>query len=130
VIVVDTSVWVAFLRDAASPVRPTLDQLLDEDQALLPRSVRVELLSGAGGQTLALLRRTLGALETLTPSTDTWALVESWALAAAGRGLRFGVGDLLVAACAAERGAQVWTLDEDFEPMVRLRWIRRFRSRR
>jgi predicted nucleic acid-binding protein len=128
-IVVDTSVWVAFLRDAASPVRPVLVELLDEDQALLPRPVRVELLSGAGGHTVALLQRTLGALETLTPSLDTWALVERWALAAASRGVRFGVGDLLIAACAAERGAQLWTLDEDFEAMVRLKWVRRFRPR-
>lgn len=126
-IVVDTSVWVAFLRDAGSPVRRQLVELLEDDQALLPRPVRVELFCGAGGHTLALLRRTLGALETLTPSTDTWALVERWAVAAASKGMRFGVGDLLIGACAAERGAQLWTLDEDFEPMVRLKWIRRFR---
>jgi predicted nucleic acid-binding protein len=129
VIVVDTSVWVSFLRDARSPVRPALERLLDEDAVLLPVPVRVELLAGAGAHSVALLQRTLGALEALLPSADTWALVERWVVRAARVGQRFGVGDLLVAACAAERGAPVWTLDEDFEPMARLRWIRRFRPR-
>jgi predicted nucleic acid-binding protein len=129
VIVVDTSVWVTFLRDARAAVRPALEQLLDEDAVLLPRPVKVELLSGAGAQTVALLQRTLGALEPLTPSADTWRLVEEWAVIGAGRGVRFGVGDLLVAACAAEHGAQLWSLDEDFEPMVQLKWIRCFRPK-
>jgi predicted nucleic acid-binding protein len=125
--VVDTSVWVAFLRDPKSAVRPVLERLLDGDAVLLPIPVRVELLSCAGPQSVSLLSRTLGALRPLTPSTDTWALVERWVLVGVAKGLRFGVGDLLVAACAAEHGAPVWTLDDDFEPMARLRWIRRSR---
>jgi predicted nucleic acid-binding protein len=104
VIVVDTPVWGSFLCDAKSSVRPALDRLLDDDVVLLPLPVRVELLSGAGAHTVSLLQRTLSA-----------------------QGLRFGVGDLLIAACAAERGATLWTLDGDFEPLFRLRWVKRFR---
>jgi predicted nucleic acid-binding protein len=128
VIVVDTSVWVAFLRDARSPVRETLERLIDEDAVLLPRPVLIELLSGAGRQSVSTLQRALGALAPLTPTGDTWSLVERWCVEGTRRGYRFGVGDLLVAACAAERGAQLWSLDEDFEPMVRLKWLRRFRA--
>lgn len=128
-IVVDASVWIAFLRDANSPVRRPLEALLDDDAVLLPRSVMAELLAGAGPRTVATLRRLLGALHLLTPSSDTWALVESLAVKGAERGHHFGVGDLLVAACAAERGAPVWTLDADFERMAQLRWIRRYRPR-
>jgi predicted nucleic acid-binding protein len=127
-IVVDTSVWVSFLRDGKSDVRPVLERLLDEDSVLLPVPVRVELLSGAGAHSVSLLRRSLAALEPITPSTDTWNLVEEWALKAAGQGLRFGVGDLLIAACCAERGAMLWSLDRDFEPMYRLRWVKRFKA--
>ena len=126
-IVVDTSVWVSFLRDAKSSVRPALDRLLDDDVVLLPLPVRVELLSGAGAHTVSLLQRTLSALEPITPSADTWGLVERWVVKASAQGLRFGVGDLLIAACAAERGATLWSLDGDFEPLFRLRWVKRFR---
>ena len=126
-VVVDTSVWVSFLRHPRAPVRPALERLLDDDAVLLPRPVLMELLSGAGHHTVALLRRTLGALTTLTPSEDTWALAERWAVAGAERGLRFGVGDLLVASVAAERGAKLWTLDRTFDPMIRLRWLKAYR---
>jgi len=128
VIVVDTSVWVSFLRDPKSHTRPTLERLLDDDVVLLPLPVRVELLSGAVAHSVSLLHRTLSAIEPLTPSADTWALVERWVLKAAAQGHRFGVGDLLVAACAAERGAELWSLDGDFEPMFRLRWVKRFKQ--
>jgi predicted nucleic acid-binding protein len=126
-IVVDTSVWVSFLRDARSPVRPTLERLIDEDAALLPRPVLVELLSGAGAQSVSLLQQALNALDSVTPSSDTWLLAERWSLEGARRGRRFGVGDLLIAACCAERGALLWTLDADFEPMVKLKWIRLYK---
>lgn len=127
-IVVDTSVWIAFLRDPGWRHSATLGQCLDDDAVLLPVSVRVELLSGVGAQSVAVLRRTLGALPLLTPGADTWALVEEWALRGAAAGQRFGVGDLLVGACASERGAAVWSLDADFERMARLRLIKRFKS--
>lgn len=128
-IVVDTSVWVEFFRDAGSPVRAPLERLLDDDAVLLPRSVRAELLAGAGPQVVATLQRLLGALHLVTPSADTWTLVDAFATKGAAKGHHFGVGDLLVAACAAERGAPVWTLDTDFERMAQLKWIRRHRPR-
>lgn len=126
-IVADTSVWVSFFRDAHSSVRATLSRCLDDDMVLMPHPVRVELLSGAGRHTVSILEKTLDALPLVTPSRDTWALAEGWATKAATRGLRFGLGDLLIAATAAERGAQLWTFDADFDPMVRLKWVRRFR---
>lgn len=125
-IVVDTSVWVSFFRDPKSSIRWKLTECIDDDLVLLPRSVRVELLSGVGVHTVSLLERALSGLMVVTPSSDTWRLMDDWAKKGAKFGARFGVGDLLVAATAAERGALVWTLDRDFEPMVRLKWIRRF----
>lgn len=125
-VVVDTSVWVEYLRDARSAVRESLDQLLDDEAVLMPAPVRIELLSGAGPHSVALLNRTLGALEQLVPSADTWRLAQQWAGDAARRGVRFGLGDILIAACAAERGAKLWSLDRDFEPMRRLRWVKFF----
>ena len=65
----------------------------------------------------------LSALAVARPTDETWALIERWVATAADKGQRFGVGDLLIAALAAERGALVWSLDRDFERMERLKLV-------
>jgi predicted nucleic acid-binding protein len=65
----------------------------------------------------------LAALPTYRPKRETWALMEGWALDAAARGRRFGVGDLSIAAIAAERTLRLWSLDADFVAMADLGWI-------
>jgi predicted nucleic acid-binding protein len=119
VIVVDTSVWIAALRSAASREAEVLQQVLDADEVALPVPVRIELLSGASRADRQKLRRGLSALPLLYPTDDTWAIVEGWLESAGRAGLRFGMGDLLIAALAAEAQALVWSLDSDFHRMER-----------
>jgi len=123
VVLVDTSVWVAVLRSASAPEAPLLAQLIDADAVVLPLPVRIELLSGARASDRATLRTRLSALAVAHPTEETWALVERWVDTAADKGQRFGMGDLLIAALAAERQALVWSLDADFERLAKLRLV-------
>lgn len=127
-VVVDTSVWVAYLRDRRHAVTGPLEALLDDDQVALAAPVRVELLAGASRKDLPPLRRVLSALPLFFPSRDTWALAEQWASNGASRGEHFAVADLLIAATAAERGALVWSLDDDFGRLAKLKFVRLFRA--
>lgn len=124
-IVVDTSVWVAALRRAASDEARHLETLLDTDQVALAAPVRIEILSGASRSDRPRLRRALSALPLFFPGEGTWALVEGWVDRAGDAGQRFGVADLLISAIAAEREATVWSLDADFARLERLKLIRR-----
>jgi predicted nucleic acid-binding protein len=126
VIVVDTSVWVAALRRSATPDAKCLQRLLDDDEVALPVSVRTELLSGASRLDRPRLKRALSALPILYPSDASWATIDHWVEAAGEAGERFGVGDLLIGAVAAEIGALVWSLDADFERMEKLKLIERY----
>jgi predicted nucleic acid-binding protein len=122
-IFVDTSVWIAVLRSRTAPEAALLASLLDADRVVLAVPVRLELLLGAAAKDRAGLRSMLSALPIAYPTDDTWALMERWAGTAADRGQRFGAGDLLIAALAAEHNALVWSLDRDFERMERLKLV-------
>lgn len=122
-IVVDTSVWVAALRPKSSPEATILEQLLDADDVALAVPVRVELLSGAAKADRSRLRRALSALPVLYPSDESWSLIDAWVERAGDAGERFGFGDLLIGALAAETGSLVWSLDADFMRMRRLRFV-------
>jgi predicted nucleic acid-binding protein len=119
-IVVDTSVWVAALRNARSPEAAALGALLDGDEVALPAPARVEILSGASARDRVALRKALSALPVLYPGEDTWSLIDQWIDRAGAAHQRFGFGDLLIGALAREAGALVWSLDADFDRMERL----------
>jgi len=125
-ICVDTSVWVAALRDRDSTAGRRLDGLLDHDEVALPVPVRVELLSGVSRAQEPRLRRALSSLPVLFPTDATWDRIDGWVRWAGARGQRFGVGDLLIAAIAADRGLPLWSLDNDFRRMERLGFIEEF----
>lgn len=122
-IVVDTSVWIAARHKPAGPVASALHSLIDADEAVLALPVRIELLSGTARRDRPAFRRALAAVPVAFPTEETWRLVESWIDAAANAGHRFSIPDLLIAALAHELGALVWSLDRDFEPMARLKFV-------
>lgn len=122
-IVVDTSVWVQALRSRESAEASHLDRILDSDSVLLPIPVKIELLSGASKHGLPRLAKLLSALPVLEPSPATWRLMLKWTEAARNKSQRFGFGDLLIGAIAAEADAEVWSLDEDFVRMQRLGFL-------
>ncbi len=124
-IVVDTSVWISFFRNDDHNLVQTLHQLLDDRRVLLAIPTRIEILSGAGKRDQPKLRKVFSALPLLVPEFEDWELIEGWVTIASERGDRFGVADLLIAALCARHSAKLWSLDNDFERMERLGFIKR-----
>jgi predicted nucleic acid-binding protein len=120
VIFVDTSVWVEALRSAESTAARQLGGLLDSGEVALSVPVRVEILAGASNRDHVRLRRVLSALPLCFPTEQTWLRIDDWLGRARTAGERFGFGDLLIAAIAADHRAPIWSLDGDFARMARV----------
>jgi predicted nucleic acid-binding protein len=127
VIVVDTSVWIAALRQPGVEDGEVLRALIDADLVALAVPVRTELLIGTGGRTRDRLARTLAALPLLYPTEATWHAIDDWSGRAGKRGERFSLGDLLIGALAADHQALVWSLDDDFKRLAALGLVRLYR---
>ena len=123
-IVVDSSIWIDAHRRPAGKTAATLKELLDADVVALALPVQLELLAGVSRRDRAALARGLSALPLLRPSSETWELVERWVPAAADKGLRFGLADWLVTALADEIDALIWSLDDDFTQLEKLKMAR------
>ena len=116
-ILVDTSVWIDWLRQGTRPATRILDRMIDEGEIVLAPVVVQELLQGARGEAqLAELRAYFERLPQLMPNGKTYA--EAGALYARCRWAGFtprSPHDCLIAQLALEHGVQLLHDDRDFE---------------
>ena len=122
-VLVDTSVWISAFRGTDNNLRRQLDELLDLDAVALAVPVRLEILAGCKPKEQPAMRERLSALPTFYPSTTTWASLEQWIETGSRAGHQFALGDLLIGAIAAEQGGWVWSLDDDFVRLKRLKLV-------
>jgi predicted nucleic acid-binding protein len=124
VVLVDTTVWIDWLRDRPTAAVARLRALLEDGQAALAPVILQELLQGSASvAALKTLQRRFSALPMLAPADTLNLHAEAGALYArcrwAGITPRSG-HDCLIAALAIERRAPLLHDDRDFEAIARV----------
>jgi len=116
VILVDTSVWIDWLRGGKGEKAALLDRLLDEEDVALAPVVLQELLQGARGATeLAELRASFDGLAVLLPTVKTYADAGSLFARCRWAGITpRSPHDCLIAQLAVEHGVPLLQDDKDF----------------
>ncbi|WP_256839459.1 type II toxin-antitoxin system VapC family toxin [Ornithinimicrobium faecis] len=121
--IVDTSVWIEFLRPSPSGAGDRLESLIrDRERLVIPEVVLMELLSGTTDEALAERRRRLIESFELTP---TEPILDSLSAASLQRMCRRGgesvrnLGDCLIASVALRLDLPVMHRDRDFEVLRR-----------
>jgi predicted nucleic acid-binding protein len=122
VIVVDSSVWIEYLRDTGGAASKRLDRLLDEEELAVTEVVVMEVLAGARDRGhAAQLRARLAAfpllrlrgLEGFEEAANLYRACRD-----AGETIR-ELADCLIAIPTIEADATLLTADRDFEILAR-----------
>ena len=120
-VLVDTSVWIAFFRDGSSPAAMKLDMLLEEGEACFCGLIEAELLPGLRREDRARVRTLMAGLPCLEIATDIWADVADIQERSLAQGLGpFSIPDLILATVALRQKVPLFSLDRHFLSIARV----------
>ena len=125
-VLVDTSVWIEFFDRNNPSVRGDLEPLLRQGEVATAGLVLAELRRGC--RSTPQVRGLLKAMEPLVyleADRDSWRRAGELVAECSARGFQVGIADCLLAALAMRESASIFTLDRDFERILRLRLFRR-----
>ncbi|HWH30266.1 MAG TPA: PIN domain nuclease [Mycobacteriales bacterium] len=118
-LLVDTSIWVEYLRGTSSPAARQLSRLLRErpDDVAVTEPVVMELLAGARPTTVPMLETLVAGLPVLGvhPSFDFPAAAAAYRAARAGGVTVRSLVDCLIAVVAVRHGVELLHRDGDFD---------------
>ena len=114
-VIVDTSVWVEFLRGGEGRNPGAVEDLIRSSQAVTCGIVLAELLAGVrnAGERIQ-LQEALAGLDYVETRERTWRRAGELAAELRSKGRTLPMSDLIVAALAIEHGLSVFTIDNHF----------------
>jgi hypothetical protein len=120
-VLVDTSVWIAFFRDKSSAAGKTLDTLLEEGAVCICGLIEAELIPGIKQDDRERVRSLLAGIRRIETPADIWPDVVKVQESALAQGLGpFSIPDLLLTSLALRNNLSVFSLDRHFEALSRL----------
>jgi predicted nucleic acid-binding protein len=120
-VLVDTSVWIAFFREKSSTAAKALDTLLEEGEVCICGLIEAELIPGLRQNDRERVRSLLAGVSRIEISPDIWSNILKIQESALTQGLGpFSIPDLILTALAIRNNIPVFSLDRHFEDLSRL----------
>lgn len=114
-VLVDTSVWVDYLRGTSPLVAEKVDRLLSNAEVCVPKIVLAELLQGARSEReVAAVAGFHEAFTIVDQGPETWVKAGKLSRRLRSHGRTIHLIDCYIAVIADENGCAVFTLDEHF----------------
>ena len=114
-VLVDTSVWIDYLRNGRSKEAQMLDQMLGHGLVVTCDPVKAEIVSGVTVKPeFEKMKGLLDSLPALNAFEDIWIKIAQYRFLLARKGIQASLIDLWIAVVAQEHAVYVWTLDKDF----------------
>lgn len=120
-VLVDTSVWIEYFRDAFSPAAEKTEKILDEDEVFVPKMVLAELIQGAkSAREIGVIDGFFEAFHIIDQDDDTWVKAGRLAYDLKKRGTTVPLSDCYLAVIAVQHKCKVLTLNRHFQDIKRL----------
>jgi predicted nucleic acid-binding protein len=117
---VDTSVWVEFLRGKKIVIKKRLEKLLDENRAVVTGIILAELLTGVSDEKeQRFLEDCFLGLPFIEATREIFATAGKMGATLRKKGITMPISDLLIAALAKTHVLTVLTLDNHFQTLAR-----------
>lgn len=120
-VLVDTSVWVDYLKGITPLVAEKVDRILTGAEVCVPKIVLAELHQGARSEReVAAVEDFHEAFTIIDQGPDTWIKAGKLSRRLRSRGRTIHLIDCYIAVIAEENGCAVFTLDEHFGEIVKV----------
>jgi predicted nucleic acid-binding protein len=120
-VLVDTSVWIAFFREKTSTAAQALDTLLEEGEVCICGLIEAELIPGLRQDDRSRVRSLLAGVYQIEIPPDIWSDIIKIQEHALAQGLGpFSIPDLLLSSLAIRNSHSVFSLDRHFKDIARL----------
>lgn len=119
-VLVDTSVWISYFKNADGRLSEKVDDLLSHSVVCVPKVVIAELIQGAKTEKeISVIEGFFEAFTIIDQSEDTWKKAGRLSFDMKRKGITAGVIDCYIAVMGKENDCDVLTLDTHFTDIRR-----------
>jgi predicted nucleic acid-binding protein len=120
-ILIDTSVWIDYLKQAQGPLHDKVDEILEGVEIYVPKIVIAELIQGAKSEKeIAVIEEFTSAFTIVDQTENTWHNAGMLSFSLKRKGITVGLVDCYIAVLAIENKCAIYTLDDHFKGIAKV----------